>query len=193
MCSQQLASPLRGDGNHCTYRVMLAEAGGRNGLMLMTPRRAEAKRFAKDFVAAELESRRRVGTVDTADEDRPRHIWVEVWRGTFGSASWQPLSKHQGGYSFEFYDRVVGRKKRRGNREDLISLRSSDGGKSAICVLLEQRSRRGGWRARTKDGRFTGPVTNWRELPESLSPGSEVQLTLNCLSQDKGTCQFLWA
>ena len=193
MGNQQLTSPVGVDGNHCTYRVMLAEAGGRNGLMLMTPRRAEAKRFAHDFVAAELESRRRVGKVDTADEYRPRHIWVEVWRGTFGSAHWQPLSKRQGGYSFEFYDRVFGRKQRRGSKKDLNSKRSSDGGKSATCVLLDQRSRRGGWRARTKDGRYTGPVTNWRQLPESLSPGSEVQFTLNCLSQDKGTCQFLWA
>jgi CRISPR-associated protein Cmr6 len=50
------------------------------------------------------------------------------------------------------------------------------------AVLLEERTKKGGWRARHEPSGMEGPIQNTSDVPADLTPGSRVTLTIASVS-----------
>ncbi len=49
-------------------------------------------------------------------------------------------------------------------------------GDQVEAVLLEERTRKGGWKARHEPTQLTGPIQNWQDVPGDCKPGDTVRL-----------------
>jgi hypothetical protein len=65
-------------------------------------------------------------------------------------------------------------------------------GDNVECVLLAEKTRKGGWKAKLMKRGTEGPITNTEDVPKSAKPGQAVTLRLGAISQDGKRIQFHW-
>lgn len=161
------------------FRVMVAQAGGAVALYRAMPTLRAARRIAQtacDRHQARLALEPRAVM---AEPTRPRRVYVEQWIGSAIEGKWKPVAISMGGFSRRFEDRRPTSGKRRRKTGELVE-----------CVLLEKKTRRGGWRARIAGKSHAGPVTG--DPQAGVSPGDTVRLRICSLSGRTGAAQFAW-
>jgi len=65
-------------------------------------------------------------------------------------------------------------------------------GTAIPCVLLAEKTRKGGWRAKLVNRALAGPITNSADMPQSARPGQVVELRVGAVSHDGTRIQFHW-
>ena len=64
-------------------------------------------------------------------------------------------------------------------------------GSVQICILLEEKTKKGGWKARVKDvPNISGPITNTAEVPADKNPGDEIKLKTVAVNREEGKTSF---
>ncbi len=180
------------------FRVVARFADRSQALLSMAQTCAQAICLAKRFVGVVVRDRRDVHTRRTNNrkpicqrdrtglrkrrEKRICAVHVEQWVGSTIEGRWRRLDSEDGGFDHFFGPH----KKEEG---DPSSLRSGD---VVECVLLAERTRKGGWMARLCRRMLAGPITNTAEVPESASPGEAVELRIGAISAKRDRVQFHW-
>jgi hypothetical protein len=65
-------------------------------------------------------------------------------------------------------------------------------GAAIQCVLLAEKTRKGGWRAKLVNRELAGPITNSADVPQAAKPGQVVDLQVGAVSRDGTHIQFHW-
>ncbi len=175
------------------YRVMACDRDGLVTLISLTPTLPDAITLAEAFCGEE--SRRR----QQADfQPRPgdaRTVYLEDWRGGPQQGCWEYLGPRDGGFFQRLGEPYRRRPARRPARKtDNLNGRKSlpNAGDLADCLLLDEQTRKGGWKARLAAGQLSGPIINGKELPETCQGGQMVRLVVAATSSDGKTIQFRW-
>lgn len=64
-------------------------------------------------------------------------------------------------------------------------------GSIQVCVLLEEKTKKGGWKACVKDAlTISGPITNTTEVPADKKPGDEIKLKIAAVNKEEGKTSF---
>ena len=166
------------------YRVMLLRANGEIGLVCLCSDRRQATEVARDVCEKYLQRLELQWQQIVRRPDRPKLVFLEVWDGTSTSGRWRQPSRKT--FRFEFHDRARGSQQ----TDDPQSQVVWKTGSLVKCVLLRQKTRKGGWRAKIVDSTFEGPVTNWQSIPASCNAGDEVVLKVCGISTRSGNAQF---
>jgi hypothetical protein len=116
-------------------------------------------------------------------------VRVEEWVGTLTEGEWRPVSPWYGGFSHRFAMPRRMDKSSNGDGHDPSLPRTGD---KVECVLLGQKTRKGGWRAKLLKRRIEGPITNTADVPNPAQPGQTVILRVGAISQDGKRIQFHW-
>ena len=159
-----------------SYRVVAFHCDRSRSLVTLAPNRRAAANLAK----AVCDAMERNGHGDGIASVR-----VEQWIGTLTEGAWLPVSQRRGGFSHRLAARVC---RKCGQRNPSLPKT----GDKADCILLAERTRKGGWRARLLKSGVEGPVTNSADLPASAEPGQQLTLRLGAISQDGKCLQFHW-
>lgn len=150
------------------YRVMLLRANGEIALVCLSRSLKKANQIARALREKHLKRLKADWSRIIRRDDRPRMVYIEAWQGSPTGGAWHLLRR--GGFRFEFHDW------RRG-AQDLAKGSLKTGG-IFDCILLSEKTRKGGWRARIVDSDLLGPVTNWQEIPGHHMAGDRVALKL---------------
>ena len=120
-----------------------------------------------------------------AHRDGIATVRVEEWVGTLTEGEWVPVSLRHGGFSHRFVTRDSGKRDQRSP-----SLPTT--GDKVECVLLDEKTRKGGWRAKLLKCGAEGPITNTADVPKSAKPGQMVTLRVGAISHEDKRVQFHW-
>ncbi len=112
-------------------------------------------------------------------------VCVEEWVGTRTEGEWKRVSLSRGGFSERFETGDLHNGKPRNP-----SLPKT--GDEVQCVLLGDKTRKGGWKAKLLKRGMEGPITNTADVPKSARPGQAVVLRLGTISHDGKRIQFHW-
>ncbi|MCA9150366.1 MAG: hypothetical protein KDA92_13740 [Planctomycetales bacterium] len=199
--SSSAFSSGRFGSRHVSFRVVCLHANGTTSLLKVCTRLDEANFVARQFADAHLAKLRVDRALIVLDAERPRSVHVQRWNGDVVSGTWETLNG-QVGYCFEFLDRAPQRKRQR-DRDGQVSrhhapafAQSSEtsvaSGTIVEAVLLERRTRKGGWFAELIDGKVSGPITG--TVPPGLNPapGQRVSLKVCGVQRDGRFAQFAW-
>jgi hypothetical protein len=96
-----------------------------------------------------------------------------------------PVSLRHGGFSHRFVTRDSWKRDQRNP-----SLPTT--GDKVECVLLDGKTRKGGWRAKLLKCGAEGPITNTADVPKSAEPGQMVTLRVGTITHDGKRVQFHW-
>ncbi|TWU46224.1 hypothetical protein Poly51_56200 [Rubripirellula tenax] len=120
--------------------------------------------------------------IGTAQGNQPKRVFVQAWVGTPTAGSWQAVNERRGGIDQVLRpSRIVRHGKPSGHFTS---------GDQVRCVLLDEKTRRGGWRARIAGTAHVGPVVVRGEPPRQWKSGMTVPLRLSSLSRRTGAAQF---
>ena len=169
--------------NQSRYRVMLLRANGQVALVFMSSNRVRAVRVARKAIEKHLTKLETDWRQIVKCGDRPKMVYIEQWQGNAIYGSWETPRRDK--FQFEFHDRRRGRRKDKKDVEKRLKT-----GSIVDCVLLPEKTRKGGWRAKIVGTRHKGPVTNWQEIPAGLTAGNKVPLKLCGISRQSGNAQF---
>jgi len=180
------------------FRVVARYADRSTALLSMADTRWQAIHLARQFVFAVAHDARTVdrpgkrnrkrmhrgnrASFRRARENRIRAVFVEKWVGGTIDGHWRRFDSEDGGF-----DHVFDTKKKK--ERDASSLRSGD---EVECVLLAEKTRKGGWMARLHKRTLAGPITNTAEVPQSASAGKVVKLRIGAISAKHERIQFHW-
>lgn len=195
------------------YRIMCRRADDSVGLVRLCSSLALAQKYSRALVDKHLLKLRTQRAEVLADARRPREVTIEKWIGTACEGTWELLDRREG-YRFEFLDHAP----RFGNRQvsvdgaspaahtgaapadarkaatgavvDPIKNREPRAGDTVACILLEQRTRKGGRFAKLVGWPASGPIGG--QSKEELSAGETVQLKLCGIKLETGFVQFAW-
>jgi len=104
--------------------------------------------------------------------DKPA-VWVEQWENSTSGSSWKR-------------DRQASEPPRVEETSNQ-RLRSGD---VVLALLLEERTRKGGWKA--VHAGVSGPVTNSDSVPLGIDPGTIVSLRIGAIDSKQERVQFQW-
>ena len=114
-----------------------------------------------------------------------RSVRVERWTGDGAQGQWKEIWP-------EAANSAANAKAKRQERfsKRLPGLPKS--GNLVQCVLLAEKTRRGGWRARLVKLGLDGPITNHENVPSDAAPNQSVTLRIGAVSDDGRHLQFVW-
>ena len=181
------------------FRVMARLRDGSLALVSLARNSREAAAIAKRF--RDEVDRRRLQMLGRSGTRRSRPGRTKTWAfsqrstrdapsGAFNVAAvlvqvwddgWQPLAVSRGGFIHVFRTGPT--------RDSKTELHS---GAVVLCCLLQEQTRKGGWRARLSCNGQEGPITNSADMPDSACPGEEVLLRIGTISADRKRIQFHW-
>lgn len=115
-------------------------------------------------------------------------VRVEEWVGTLTEGEWRPVSQWLGGFSHRFATQLSART-RNGYHRNLSMPTTGD---KVECVLLGEKTRKDGWKAKLLQRGMEGPITNTADLPKSAKAGQAVTLRVGAISHDGKRIQFHW-
>ena len=167
------------------YRVVARSKHRRLALVSLAETRTQAVRLAEEFLQTVQRRRLQADPRIAGEEDQIQTVLVEQWIGTATAGYWKPLSAEAGG----FWQRVNGWPRGRRVEVDPALPRSGD---EALCVLLPEKTRKGGWRARLTNRSLAGPITNTGDVPSGAQAGQRVVLLVEAICGKKGRVQFRW-
>ena len=116
-------------------------------------------------------------------------VRVEEWVGTLTEGDWKSVSPRQGGFSHRFATHVGKRSAGNGEQRNRSPPRT---GEKVECVLMVEKTRRGGRKAKLVRRGTEGPITNSDDLPRSVKAGHTVMLRVDATSHDGRRIQFHW-
>jgi hypothetical protein len=163
------------------YQVVALHRDRSRSLVTLARNLRAATTLAKAFCDA---------TERSGDRDGIVIVRVEEWVGTLIEGEWVPVSLQHGGFWHRFVTHDSGR--RHSGKCDQRSPSLPATGDNVECVLLGEKTRKGGWRARLLKHGAEGPITNTADVPKSAKPGQVVMLRLGAISQDGKRIQFQW-
>jgi hypothetical protein len=167
------------------YRVMARCRNGSIALVSLARSPKQAVSFAEQFRDLVIAQRTAAGQIAKRIQDGIAAIYLEAWAGTATEGHWAHFGPRRGGFCHVF------RSDRNGHMESgRPGLPKS--GAAIQCVLLGEKTRKGGWRAKLSDRELAGPVTNSAKIPESAKPGQMVELRVGAISDDGTHIQFHW-
>ena len=157
------------------YRVMALHGDQGLGLVTLAENLRQAANLAKAFCDQN----------DGLNRDGIIVVHVEEWLGTLTEGRWERVSVGRGGFS---------RRLRQSGPRNHDSPRSAlpRSGDMVPCILLPEKTRKGGWKARLCQRELVGPITNSADLPGSAKPGQRVMLRAGAVCQDGKLIQFQW-
>ena len=166
------------------FRVMARHRDGSRALVSLAESRAQAVSLAekhRDW----LDNGRKANRLGLRSQDGIVAIYTEEWIGTLTEGRWERLSPRQRGFHWAYVNRITrhesGQRSVRPGTGDVVR-----------CVLLTEKTRKGGWRARLLGPDVAGPITNSKEVPDTMEPGRTVLLRIGGISGDGDRIQFHW-
>jgi hypothetical protein len=182
------------------YRVVALHRNHTESLVTLADNSRQAAIFARAFCDTLNANSNRNGIVS---------VRTEEWVGTLAEGKWQPISRFDGGVSYRITTRhfaqgtrqprsyhqggsspSVGPHQTKTDEDRNPSLPCT--GDEVECVLLNEKTRKGGWRAKFLKRPSDGPITNTHQVPQSARPGQVVVLRVGAISQDGVHVQFHW-
>lgn len=160
------------------YRVMARHRDYNESLVTLAENLRQAANRAKAFCDAIATGSNGIVSVR-----------VEEWVGTLTEGEWRPVGPWCGGFSHRFVTQVSKRNPRNSDHHNPSLQRTGD---KVECVLLSEKTRKGGWRARLLQRGTEGPITNSEDMPKSVEPGHMVMLRVGIISLDGKRIQFHW-
>ncbi len=162
------------------FRVVARRRNGVKCLVSLATYREEAVEVAENFrdvaiAHCETPTRRK-----KQKRDGLAAVVVEEWVGTPTAGRWKYLDPQKGGFCHVFPASP-------GNGR--FHLKS---GERVDCVLLPEKTRKDGWRAKVADRDLVGSVTNTKDIPESATAGQKVSLHVGAISTGGKHIQFDW-
>jgi hypothetical protein len=167
------------------YRVMARCRNGSIALVSLARSPRQAVSFAEQFRDLVIAQRTSVGRIARRSQDGIAAIYLEAWAGTATEGRWTHFGPRRGGFCHVFRNAWNGR-----GESGRPGLPKS--GTAIQCVLLAEKTRKGGWRAKLSDRKLAGPVTNSADMPQSARPGEVVELRVGAVSDDGSHIQFHW-
>jgi len=140
-----------------------------------SPNRNGAPRLRRSRARGQGSQGRRQTQAPLPPAFRVAVVLVQVWE-----ERWRQLSPRHGGFVQVFPAR---------ENESRSEIHS---GSVVRCHLLEQKTRKEGWRARLTGHRLAGPVTNSADVPGTARAGQAVLLQIGTISADRRRIQFHW-
>ncbi|MDB2686140.1 hypothetical protein N9Y42_02915 [Mariniblastus sp.] len=172
--------PQSADYTRRNYRVMVKRANGQIFLARLCRSRAEAFRLAKKACEEHVDRLKADGGRNRLSRSRPKEVFIEAWRGGLTSGSWVLLRCNEPPFRlpFKFHDYPsTGSHKIKANA-------------IVACVLLPEKTRKGGWRAKVPGTIHQGPITDWQSVPETKAAGESIMLRICSVSTQTGRAQF---
>ena len=166
---RRLVRPLAG------FRVMARHRDQSQSLVTLAENLRQAAIRAKAFC----------DTIATG-RDGIVSVRVEEWVGTLTEGAWWPVSSWRGGFSHRFATQLSTRT-RNGDQRNPSLPKTGD---KVQCVLLGEKTRKGGWKAKLVQRGTEGPITNTEDVPEVAKPGQTVMLRVGAISHDGKRIQF---
>ena len=174
----QTSAPRRPACPLARYRVMARHRDQSRSLVTLAENARQAVNLAKAFC-------------DTmaAHSNGILSVRVEEWVGTLTEGEWQPMSLSHGGFSHRFATQIGKRNATSGDQPNPSLPRAGD---TIQCVLLGEKTRKGGWKAKAKllQREVEGPITNTADVPKSAEAGQTVTLRVGTISEDGKRIQF---
>ena len=170
--SRRSIRPLAG------YRVMARHRDHNQSLVTLAENLRQAVLRAKAFC----------DTIAT-NSDGIVSVRVEEWVGTLTEGEWRQVSPWYGGFSHRLPTQLGKRNARTGDQPTPSLPRTGD---RVECVLLIEKTRKGGWKAKLLRRGTEGPITNSGDLPKSAKAGQIVVLRVGAISHDGKRIQFDW-
>ena len=162
------------------FRVMARCRNGVKCLVSLTAYREDAVELAerfRDVATARTETR---AHGKKHERDGLTAIVVEEWIGTPTVGRWKYLDPQNGGFCHVL---------RAFPGNGRFRLKS---GERVDCVLLPEKTRKGGWKAKVVGRDLIGPVTNTKDIPRSATAGQQVSLRVGAISLRGKHIQFDW-
>jgi hypothetical protein len=179
-------SRLSFSGCFAGYRVMTRCRDGQIALVSLAWGRQKAVQLAEQFRDRVIAHRADLSDHGGQGRGGVASIYVEAWSGTAYAGHWEHCGPRRGGFCHVFRCPTSG-------REGVVHAALPKSGEAIACVLLAQRTRKGGWRASLVNRRLAGPVTNSADMPALVQPGELVTLRVGAVSSDGTHIQFTWA
>jgi len=158
------------------YRVIARHRDHRRSLVTLAENLRQATNLAQAF-CTQIDG--------TASRNGIVVVRVEEWVGTLTDGEWQPVSLSRGGFSSRFDISHPGNRDQRSpslpRTNDMVE-----------CILLPEKTRKGGWRARLVRRAVDGPITNTTDVPVFAKPSQMIRLRVAAVSQDGNRIQFRW-
>ena len=117
--------------------------------------------------------------------DGVRSVRVERWTGGGAQGQWKEVWPGAA-------DGAANTKAKRGNRVSKRLPGMPKSGDLVQCVLLAEKTRRGGWTARLLKLDLVGSITNHEDVPSDALPNQSVTLRVGAISDDGRHLQFVW-
>lgn len=99
-------------------------------------------------------------------------VWLEEWCESFGRFSWRYVEEKSVDTT------PAGLKLKAGDRVPVM--------------LLDERTRRGGWRANVLGSSLIGPITNSEDVPREKIAGDVIALRIGSVNEDSQQIHFRW-
>lgn len=167
------------------FRVVARQHDGTLALVCLAETRRVAVHIAQAAVQQVIYQRRASAPRPQRSRDAISSIFVEQWIGGATEGRWQRLGTEAGGFAHHFNGAAH-------NRRQPTVASGPRSGDEVACVLLPQKTRKGGWRARLLSRDLAGPITNTAAVPAAAQPGQAVTLVIEALGEDGARIQFRW-
>ena len=168
------------------FRVMACRKDYQQALVSLAETRAQAVRLAEQSLAAVRRHRRELAYRGEKAQDQIHAILVEEWIGTATDGRWQRIAPEAGG----FWHRCDGSQR---DRRAELNPALPQSGEEVAGVLLSEKTRKGGWRAKLVSRELTGPITNTAEVPDLARAGQSVTLIVEAVNRKGDRIQFRWS
>jgi len=176
--NSQTSAPRRPIRPLAGYRVMARHRDHNQSLVTLAENLRQAVLRAKAFC----------DTIAT-DRDGIVSVRVEEWVGTLTEGEWRPVSPWHGGFSHRFATQFGRRNSGNGDQRNPSLPQTGD---KVQCVLLGEKTRKDGWKAKLLQRGMEGPITNTADVPKSVKAGQTVTLRIGAISHDGKRIQFHW-
>lgn len=178
--NSQTSAPRRPIRPLAGFRVMARHRDHNHSLVTLAETRLQAATRAKAFCDALEAGGSRDGIVS---------VRIEEWVGTLTEGEWKPVNPWQGGFSYRFAAQLGRSNAKNGDHRNPSLPRTGD---KVECVLLGDKTRKGGWKAKLAVRGTEGPITNTEDVPTSATVGQAVMLCVGAISEDGRRIQFHW-